>query len=72
VQFGKPISSFQAISFKMVDMATELDAAELLVLRAVWLEDEGLDYEKELAMSKFYSSDVAMKAAIEGVQIFGG
>jgi alkylation response protein AidB-like acyl-CoA dehydrogenase len=72
VQFGKPINTFQAIQFKLADMATELDAAELLVLRAAWLEDNGLDYEKESAMSKYYASDVAMRAAIEGVQIFGG
>ncbi|OPY84947.1 MAG: Acyl-CoA dehydrogenase [Smithella sp. PtaU1.Bin162] len=72
VQFGKPITTFQAIQFKLADMATELDAAELLLLRAAWLEDNGLNYEKESAMSKYYASDVAMRAAIEGVQIFGG
>ena len=72
VQFGKPISSFQAIQFKMADMATQLDAAELLLLRAAWMEDNHLDYEKESAMAKMYASDVAMSAAIEGVQIFGG
>ncbi len=72
VQFGKPISSFQAIQFKLADMATELDAAELMLLRAAWLEDNHLDYEKESAMAKMYASDVAMRAAIEGVQIFGG
>jgi alkylation response protein AidB-like acyl-CoA dehydrogenase len=72
VQFGKPITTFQAIQFKLADMATELDAAELLLLRAAWLEDNGLDYEKESAMSKYYASDVAMRAAIECVQIFGG
>ena len=72
VQFGKPINTFQAIQFKLAQMATELDAAELLVLRAAWLEDNGLDFEKESAMCKFYASDVAMQAAIEGVQIFGG
>jgi len=72
VQFGKPISTFQAIQFKLADMATELDAAELLLLRAAWLEDNHLEYEKESAMAKMYASDVAMKAAIEGVQIFGG
>ncbi len=71
VQFCKPISTFQAIQFKLADMATELDAAELL-LRAAWMEDNHLDYEKESAMAKMYASDVAMKAAIEGVQIFGG
>ncbi|MCX7816673.1 MAG: acyl-CoA dehydrogenase family protein [Syntrophales bacterium] len=72
VQFGKPIATFQAIQFKLADMATELDAAELLLLRAAWMEDQGMDYEKESAMAKMYASDVAMKAAIECVQIFGG
>jgi alkylation response protein AidB-like acyl-CoA dehydrogenase len=72
IQFGKPISSFQAIQWKLADMATELDAAELMLLRAAWLEDNGLNYEKESAQAKMYASDVAMRAAIEGVQIFGG
>ncbi|MCL2670340.1 MAG: acyl-CoA dehydrogenase family protein, partial [Syntrophaceae bacterium] len=72
VQFGKPIAEQQAIQFKLADMATELDAAELLLLRAAWLEDNNLDFEKEAAMAKYYAGDVAMRAAIEGVQIFGG
>jgi alkylation response protein AidB-like acyl-CoA dehydrogenase len=72
IQFGKSISTFQAIQFKLADMATELDASELLLLRAAWMEDNNFDFEKESAMSKYYSSDVAMKAAIECVQIFGG
>jgi len=72
IQFGQPISTFQAIQFKLAEMATELDAAELLLLRAAWREDNGLDFEKEAAMAKYYASDVAMRAAIEGVQIFGG
>ena len=72
IQFGKPIATFQAIQFKLADMATDLDAAELMLLRAAWLEDNGLDFEKEAAMAKYYASDVAMRAAIEGVQIFGG
>ena len=72
VQFGKPISSFQAIQWKLSDMATELKAAELMLLNAAWREDNGLDYEMESAMAKMYASDVAMRAAIEGVQIFGG
>lgn len=71
-QFGKPISSFQAIQWKLADMATELDAAELLTLRAAWLEDNHLPYEKEAAMAKMYASDVTMRAAVEGVQILGG
>ena len=72
VQFGKPIVSNQIIQFKLADMATQLDAAELLLLRAAWMEDQGMDFEMESAMSKYYSSDVAMNAAIECVQIFGG
>ena len=71
-QFGKPISSFQAIQWKLADMATELDAAELLTLRAAWLEDNGKPYEKAAAMAKMYASDATMKASIEGVQILGG
>ena len=71
-QFGKPITSFQAIQWKLADMATELDAAEMLLLKAAWLEDNGYDFEKEAAMAKMYASDVAMRAAVEGVQIFGG
>ncbi len=71
-QFGKPIASFQAIQWKLADMATEIDAAEMLLLKAAWLEDNGLDFEKEAAMAKMYASDVTMRAAVEGVQIFGG
>ena len=71
-QFGKPISSFQAIQWKLADMATELDAAELLTLRAAWLEDHEKPFEKEAAMAKLYASDVTMRAAVEGVQILGG
>lgn len=71
-QFGKPIAEFQAIQWKLADMATQLDAAELLIWRAAWLEDHGLPFEKEAAMAKMYASDSAMKAAIEGVQVLGG
>lgn len=71
-QFGQSIASFQAIQWKLADMATELDAAEMLLLKAAWLEDNGYDFEKESAMAKMYASDVAMQAAVEGVQIFGG
>lgn len=71
-QFGKPIAEFQAIQWKLADMATRLDAAELLIWRAAWLEDHGLPFEKEAAMAKMYASDVAMNAAIEGVQVLGG
>ena len=71
-QFGRPIVKFQAIQWKLSDMATELDAAELLLLRAAWLQDHGKHFEKESAMAKMYASDVAMKAAVEGVQVLGG
>lgn len=71
-QFGKPITAFQAIQWKLADMATELDAAELLTLRAAWLESNKKPYEKEAAMAKMYASDAAMRASIEGVQILGG
>ncbi|RLB23083.1 MAG: acyl-CoA dehydrogenase [Deltaproteobacteria bacterium] len=71
-QFGKPISSFQAIQWKLADMATELDAAELLTLRAAWLEDHHKPYEKAAAMAKMYASDVTMRASVEGIQILGG
>ncbi len=71
-QFNQPISNFQAIQWKLSDMATQLDAAELLILRAAWLEDNKKPYEKEAAMAKMFASDTAMAAAIEGVQILGG
>jgi alkylation response protein AidB-like acyl-CoA dehydrogenase len=71
-QFGRTISEFQAIQWKLADMATELDAAKLLLLRAAWLQDRGQPFEKASAMAKMFSSDVAMGAAVEGVQILGG
>ncbi|MCP4578805.1 MAG: acyl-CoA dehydrogenase [Deltaproteobacteria bacterium] len=71
-QFGKPITSFQAIQWKLADMAAELDAAELLTLRAAWLENHKKPYEKEAAMAKMFASDAAMRASVEGVQILGG
>ncbi len=71
-QFGQPISNFQAIQWKLADMATQLDAAELLTLRAAWLEQNKKHYEKESAMAKLLASDVAMWAAVEGVQVLGG
>lgn len=72
VQFGKPIASNQAIAFMLADMATEIDAARLLVYRAAWLKQEGKPYGKEAAMAKMYASDVAMKITTDAVQIFGG
>ncbi len=70
--FGKPIVQHQAIQWKLADMATELDAARLLTLRAAWLKDHKQPYGKEAAMAKLYASDVANRAAREGIQIFGG
>jgi butyryl-CoA dehydrogenase len=69
---GKPIIQHQAISFKLADMATEVDAARLLVHRAAWLKDNKLPYGKEAAMAKLFASDIANKAAREAIQIFGG
>jgi butyryl-CoA dehydrogenase len=70
--FGKPIAQHQAIQFKLADMATEVDAARLLTLRAAWLKDQKKPFGKEAAMAKLYASDVANKAAREAIQIFGG
>jgi butyryl-CoA dehydrogenase len=70
--FGKPIAQHQAIAFKLADMATEIDAARLLTLRAAWLKDGKQPYGKEAAMAKLYASDVANRAAREAIQIFGG
>ncbi len=71
-QFGRPIGKFQAIRFMLADMATEIDAARLLVYRAAFLEDKGLPFSKESAMAKLFASEIAMQAARNGIQIFGG
>jgi alkylation response protein AidB-like acyl-CoA dehydrogenase len=71
-QFDKPISSFQAISFKLADMATEIAAADLLTLQACDLKNRGEAVTKEGAMAKYYASEVAVKVATDAVQIFGG
>ena len=70
--FGKPIAQHQAIQFKLADMATEIDAARLLTLRAAYLKDTKQPYGKEAAMAKLFASDIANKAAREAIQIFGG
>lgn len=72
VQFGKPIAANQAIQFLLADMATEIDAARLLTLNAALLKDQGLRHTRESSMAKLYASEVAMRAGIKGVQIFGG
>jgi alkylation response protein AidB-like acyl-CoA dehydrogenase len=71
-QFNQPISNFQAISFKLADMATEIEAAELLIFEAADLKDRNLSVTKVSAMAKYYSSEVAVRTSTEAVQIFGG
>jgi alkylation response protein AidB-like acyl-CoA dehydrogenase len=71
-QFGQAISQFQAIQFKLADMATAVENARLVTYKAAWLHDRGADFAKEAAMAKLYASDTAMHAAIEAVQIHGG
>lgn len=70
--FGKPISQHQAIQFKLADMATQIEAARLLCLKAAWMKDNHLDYGTASAMAKVYASKVAMDTTIEAVQIHGG
>ena len=70
--FGKPISQHQAIQFKLADMATQIEAARLLVYKAAWLKDQGEDYAQASAMAKLYASEVAMNVTIEAVQVHGG
>jgi alkylation response protein AidB-like acyl-CoA dehydrogenase len=71
-QFGKPIRDFQAIQFMLADMATEIEAARLMVYHAARLRDAGVPFGKEAAMAKLYSSEVASRAANKAVQIHGG
>ena len=70
--FGKEISRHQAIAFKLADMATEIDASRLLCLRAAWLKDNGMNYDREGAMAKVFASETAMKTTTEAVQVHGG
>jgi alkylation response protein AidB-like acyl-CoA dehydrogenase len=71
-QFDKPISSFQGVSFKLADMATEIEAADLLTLEACDLKEKKQPHTKVAAMAKYYASEVAVKVANDAVQIFGG
>ena len=71
-QFDKPISSFQAIAFKLADMITEIQAADMLTLQACDLKNRGENVTKSSAMAKYYASEVAVKVATDAVQIFGG
>jgi len=70
--FGKPIYKFQPISFKLADMATQIEAAKLLVYHAAWLKDQGVEMLKEAAMAKLFASEVAMDVTTEAIQVFGG
>ena len=72
VQFGQPIASFQAIQWMLADMATEIEAARLLVYRAAWLKDHGARFTREAAMAKLYASEAAERAAYKALQIHGG
>jgi alkylation response protein AidB-like acyl-CoA dehydrogenase len=71
-QFNQPISNFQAIAFKLADMATEIEAAELLIFESADLKDRKQPVTKVSAMAKYYSSEVAVRVSTEAVQIFGG
>ncbi|HLA10659.1 MAG TPA: acyl-CoA dehydrogenase [Pyrinomonadaceae bacterium] len=71
-QFGKPISEFQAIQFKLADMATQLDAARLLMYRAAWLKDQDKKVTKESSMAKLFASEASVKVCEEAIQIHGG
>lgn len=71
-QFGKPIAKNQGISFKLADMATEVEASRLLTYQAAYNESEGLPYQKESAMAKLFAGDTAMRTTVEAVQVFGG
>jgi alkylation response protein AidB-like acyl-CoA dehydrogenase len=70
--FGKTIADLQATQFKLADMATEIEAARLLCLKAAWLKDHDLPYGQASAMAKLYASEVAMRTSVEAVQIHGG
>jgi alkylation response protein AidB-like acyl-CoA dehydrogenase len=71
-QFGQPIGAFQAIQWKLVDTATRIEAARLLTYRAAWLKDQGRGMTRESSMAKLYASEIAVRAAEDGVQIHGG
>ncbi|SDT69746.1 Acyl-CoA dehydrogenase [Mucilaginibacter mallensis] len=70
--FGKTLANLQAIQFKLADMATDIEAARLLCLRAAWLKDNGKPYGQASAMAKLFASETAMKTTIEAVQVHGG
>jgi alkylation response protein AidB-like acyl-CoA dehydrogenase len=71
-QFGQPIANFQALQWMIADMATEVDAARLLIYRAAAMKDAGQPFSKEAAMAKLYASETAERAAFKALQIHGG
>ena len=71
-QFGKPISEFQAIQFKLANMATQIDAARLLMYRAAWMKDEGKKTTKESSMAKLFASEISVNVCEEAIQVHGG
>ncbi len=71
-QFGRPISDFQAIQFMLADMATQIDAARLLIYRSAWLKDNKLPFGKEAAMGKLFASEISEKVCRDAIQILGG
>ena len=71
-QFDRPIASFQGVAFKIADMATQIDAARLMVYRAAWLKDAGRPYATESAMAKLFASEVARQVTNDAVQVHGG
>ncbi|OWP57568.1 acyl-CoA dehydrogenase [Bacillus velezensis] len=71
-QFGSSISSFQAIQFKLADMAMEIDLARQIVLKAAWLKDQNLPFTKEAAFAKLYASEMAVRTCLQAIQIHGG
>ena len=70
--FGTEIKNHQAIAFKLADMATEIEAARLLCFKAAWMKDQNMNYDRASSMAKLFTSEVAMKTAVEAVQIHGG
>jgi alkylation response protein AidB-like acyl-CoA dehydrogenase len=71
-QFGKPICEFQGVQWMLVDMATEIDAARLLIHRAAWLKDNKLPVSRESAMAKYYAAEIGMRACTLAIQVHGG
>ena len=71
-QFGQPIASFQMIQSMIADMAMKVETARLMVLKACWMRDQGLEFSKEAAMAKCYAADVAMQVTTDAVQVMGG